>query len=65
MLTKFKAIQYVYMLIYSFQQTLKFKEDLIILFWYPLFKLFWLLSKKIKGYQAFHLFHLLFSCRAS
>ena len=49
-----------------FIKALKSKENFMILLLYPLFKLvFFLLSKKIIGYQAIHLFHLLFSCFVS
>ena len=72
MLTEFKAIQcgicsYIhftksYKNIVSIKSKGKFNHSL---FFYPLFKHVWLLSKKIKGHQAFNLFQLLLSCRAS
>ena len=66
MLTKFKATLYGYTLIYSFHQSFNIYIYIsMIIFLYPLFKLVCSLNKKIKGYQAFHIFHLLFSCRAS
>ena len=34
-------------------------------FCYPLLQNVWLLSQKVKGHQAFNLYQLLFSCRAS
>ena len=48
-----------------FIKALKSKENFMILFCILFFKFAQLLSQKIKGYQAFHLFHLLFSCPAS
>ena len=44
MLTEFKAIQFGYMLIYSFHQGFKILRKFYV----------WLPSKKIKVYQAFH-----------
>ena len=46
-----------------FIKALESKEKLMILGLYSLFKLVWLLSKKIKCYQAHHLFHFCLAVR--